>query len=77
MMDVLARRTIETSGKDVLVEIVATGNGPAMRTEGCPMIPLSMAETHRLLSRFGRSGVEGEGLTPPGERLLAVLGEVT
>ena len=76
-MDVLARRIVESAGKEVMVEIVATGNGPALRAEGCPLVPLSLAETHRLLSRFARAGAEGEGLTEAGERLSAVLGELS
>ena len=75
-MEPLARRTVTASGKDVLVEIMATGNGPALRVEDCPMIPLeAIPETHRLLSRFSRA-TGGEGLTATGERLLAVLGEL-
>ena len=75
-MNVLARRTVTTGGMDISVEVVATGNGPALRAEGCPLVPLSLAETHRLLSRFARAGVDGEGLTETGETLAAVLGEL-
>lgn len=75
-MNVLARRTITTSGRTVLVEVVATGNGPALRVEGCPMVPLSLCETHRLLSRLGRAAGAGEGVTETGEALAAVLGEL-
>ena len=75
-MEVLARRTIVSSGKDIVVEVVATGNGPALKAEGCPMVPLSLHETHRLLSRFGRAADGEEGLTKAGERLAAVLGEL-
>lgn len=75
-MEVLARRTIVSSGVDIIVELVATGNGPAIRAEGIPMIPLSLSETHRLLSRFGRAG-KGEGLTPAGEKISAILGELS
>ena len=75
-MKVLARRTITTSGTDIEVEVVATGNGPFLMVKDCPSIPLSeIRPTHRILSRFGRAG-EGEGLTPTGEMLLAVLGEL-
>lgn len=76
-MEVLAKRMVEVSGVEILVEIVATGNGPMLRAEGCPMVPPSeMRPTHRVLSRLSRAGAEGEGLTPTGERLLAVLGEL-
>ena len=75
-MEVLARRTMVSSGKDIAVEVVATGNGPALRAEGCPMVPLSLHETHRLLSRLGRAADGEEGLTRAGERLAAVLGEL-
>lgn len=78
MGETLARRTVTVSGTDIPVEIVATGNGPALRIEGCPpMVPLSAVhETHRMLSKFSRAGGEGEGLTPVAERMLAVLGEL-
>lgn len=75
-MDILARRTITAGGRAVLVEVVATGNGPALRAEGCPLVPLSLHETHRLLARFARAGADGEGLTAAGETLSAILGEL-
>ena len=75
-METLARRVISSAGTDITVEVVATGNGPALRVEGCPMVPLSLAETHRLLSRLGRGDGEDEGLTPAGEKLAAILGEL-
>lgn len=76
-METLARRTITASGTDVLVKVVATGNGPALRVDGCPMVPMrSLAEIHRVLSRLGRADIEGEGLSEPGERLAAILGEL-
>ena len=75
-MDVLARRTIISSGRKIKAEVVATGNGPALRVEGCPMIPLSLHETHKLLSRLGRASNADEGVTEAGEMLAAVLGEL-
>ena len=75
-MNVLARRTLTTGGREILVEVVATGNGPALRVAGCPMLPLSLSETHRLLSRLGRAAGAGEGITETGETLAAVLGEL-
>lgn len=75
-MEVLAKRTVEVSGKEVSVEVVATGDGPMFKAEGCPMLPPSeMRAVHRLLSRFQHANAEGEGLTERGEMLYAVLGE--
>ena len=76
MMDVLARRTIQSSDQSITVEVRATGNGPVLYVEGCPMIPLSVHETHKLLTRLARASIEGEGLTEAGEKLAAVLGEL-
>ncbi len=75
-MSVLARRIVTASGNDVVVEIIATGTGPALKVEDCPMVPLTIHDTHRLLLRFGRGTGDDEGLTPTGERLAAVLGEL-
>ena len=75
-MEVLARRTITSSGEDVVMEVVATGNGPALKAEGCPMVPLSLAEAHRLLTRFSRAASKGEGLADKGAKAMAVWGEV-
>lgn len=75
-MEILARRSIETSGSVISIEIVVTGNGPALKSEGVAMMPLSISDTHRLLSRFSRASGEDEGLTEYGERLLAILGEI-
>lgn len=75
-MEVLAKRTVEVSGKEIPVEVVATGDGPMFKAEGCPMLsPSEMRPMHRLLSRFQHASAEGEGLTEKGERLYAVLGE--
>ena len=74
---VLAQRTVQASGNSVTCEIIATGNGPALKVLDCPLVPLSLAETHKLLYRFARATPgDGEGLTPAGERLAAVLGEL-
>lgn len=75
MAEVLARRTVESSGKDIMVELVSTGDGVYLKAEGCPaMRPSEVSPTFRILSRFSRAG-NGEGLMSKGERLLAALGE--
>ena len=77
LMETLARRTVTSSGDDVLMEVVSTGNGPVLKADGCPMVPLTLTEAHRLLTRFSRADAKGEGLTATREpRVLAVWGEV-
>lgn len=77
-MKVLGARLLQVSGHDIRCEVVATGNGPALRIPDCPLVPLTLHDTHRLLARFGRAAPgTDEGLTPEGERLAAVLGEIT
>lgn len=75
-MDVLARRTITSSGEDVLAEVVSTGNGVMLKAPGCPLVHLTMTEAHRLLARFSRAAAEGEGITGKGAKAMAVWGEL-
>ena len=73
----LGKRTIQTSGNDILVELIATGNGQALKIDDCPLIPLSMEDTYRVLNKFSHAKPEsGEGITEIGEKMLVVLVEL-
>ena len=76
MVEVLARRTVTTAGEEVVVEVVSTGNGVMLRVKDCPLVHLTLAEAHKMLSRLGRASAEGEGVTEKGARAAAVWGEL-